>query len=57
LNHIKAVGIIALVLGTIVVMVASYISFSEEQLTVEPFALGIAAILAGFVCFKKAKEV
>ncbi|WPP51033.1 hypothetical protein [Catalinimonas niigatensis] len=56
MSYIKVIGWIALILGTLVLMVASYISFSTEQTTIEPFALGASAILAGFICMKKSEE-
>ncbi|MEK6478042.1 hypothetical protein WJR50_10925 [Catalinimonas sp. 4WD22] len=56
MNWIKSIGFFALALGTIVLLVASYVSLSNNQLVIEPYALGLAAILAGFVCVKKSTE-
>lgn len=57
MSAMKTVGMIALLLGMLVLMVAAYLSFSNAQFMIEPFALGAAAILAGFVCIKKAQEI
>lgn len=56
MNWIKSIGFFALALGAIVLLVASYVSITNQQLVIEPYALGIAAILAGFVCVKKSNE-
>ncbi|MDF9797392.1 hypothetical protein OKW21_002655 [Catalinimonas alkaloidigena] len=56
MNLIKSVGIFALVLGCAVLLVASYVSVNNHQLIIEPYALGVAAVLAGFICVKKSKE-
>lgn len=56
MNWIKSIGFFALALGAIVLLVASYVSITNQQLIIEPYALGVAAILAGLICVKKARE-
>ena len=56
MSILKIVGIIALVLGMVVLMVAGFVSFRDQKFVLEPFFLGGAAILAGLLSLKKSKE-
>ncbi|WKN31008.1 hypothetical protein PZB74_18835 [Porifericola rhodea] len=56
MNFLKTIGIVSLVLGGIVLLVASYNSISASQLILQPYVLGVAAVVAGFICIKKSRE-
>jgi hypothetical protein len=56
MNYIKMLGILAMVLGGIVILVATMVSVQRMQLALNPLILGIAACLAGFLSIKKAQE-
>ncbi|MFP4503188.1 MAG: hypothetical protein ACLFOZ_00665 [Cyclobacteriaceae bacterium] len=53
---LRTVGIFALILGMLVLVVASYHSFRLEVLALEPLLLGATAVLAGFISLKKSRE-
>ena len=56
MSILKIVGVIALVLGMVVLMVAGFVSLRDQKFALEPFFLGGAAILAGLLSLKKSKE-
>jgi len=53
---LKITGVFALVLGLLVLLVATYVTIDRGQWAVNPMILGVAAILAGFLSLKKASK-
>lgn len=56
MNYMKMLGVFALTLGSLVILVATIVSLDRMQLALNPFILGVAALLAGFLSFRKSKE-
>lgn len=56
MNYVKVLGILAIVLGGLVITVATVVSVERSDLALNPLILGLTACLAGFLSLKKAKE-
>lgn len=56
MNFIKMLGIVTLVLGALVLLVAAYVSVQENELALNPLLLGAAAVLAGILSLKKSSQ-
>jgi hypothetical protein len=53
---LKLLGIVAVALGILVLLVATYHSVQNEYFAWVPLLLGFTAVLSGFVSLKKARE-
>ena len=56
MNFVKVLGILAIVLGGLVIIVATVVSVERSKIDLNPLILGLAACLAGFLSLKKAND-
>lgn len=56
MNYLKLLGIVALLLGVLVLLVATMVSLERMEPAINPLLLGGAAVLTGLLSLKKSKE-